>query len=535
MIRTFQITLYFLLFLCTKIIGQTIDVTSYNLEIHLSDSSDVIHVKESVVFDRMSKMSTVVLDLVAQDADQTGMKVSSLKLNGTEIPFKHDKEKLLFEVDNSVNANRTNEVSVEFSGIPRDGLIIGKNKFGNRTFFGDNWPNRAHHWFACNDHPSDKAIVNFSVYAPKNYEIIANGELVKKELVDSKIIHYSYKSDFVLPTKVMVFGAADFSVKNYDEFNRFPLSAWVYPENEKAGFSDMSLAIPVLNFFEEKIAPYPYEQLANVQSTTRYGGMENAGCIFYAESAIRGDGKMESLIAHEIAHQWFGNSASEKDWEHLWLSEGFATYLTHLYTENKYGKEKFKEELWKDRTTVGQFYRDQKLPLVDTISTDLLFMLNTNAYQRGSWVLHMLRNELGDELFWKGIRFYYESYKYSNASSSDFIKCMESTSGKELGLFKKQWLHTAEIPELDAQWKTKRNKLTLSVIQSEKTFIFPLEFKITYKDGSTEIISLQIKDNETLFTQKMKSKVRHIVMDPDVKLLFVPFDVAKNAKNTRKR
>jgi len=451
------------------------------------------------------------------------MKISSLKLNGKEIYFKHEFESLTFEVNNSVNADRTNEIVLEFSGIPQDGLIIGKNKFGNRTFFGDNWPTRAQHWFACNDHPSDKALVSFNVFAPKHYEVIANGAFIKKVNIDSTIVCHSFQSGHVLPTKVMVFGAADFSVKYYDDFHRFPLSAWVYPENEAAGFSDMHVAAEVLNFFEKKIAPYPYEQLANVQSTTRYGGMENAGCIFYAEKAVRGDGKMENLIAHEIAHQWFGNSASEKDWEDLWLSEGFATYLTHLYVENKYGKEQFKKEMLKDKQAVIQFYNENKLPVVDSLGTNLLFMLNTNAYQRGAWVLHMLRNELGDELFWKGIRNYYESFKYSNANSSDFIRIMEQSSGQNLSIFQKQWLHTADIPELDVQWKAKRSKLTLTIIQKQKGLIFdfPLDFLVTYKNGNSELIKLNVNEYETTYIVRMNSKIRKVLMDSEVKLLFV--------------
>lgn len=502
--------------------SQAIDVKKYDLVIEISDSSNAIKVTEIIDFVRMSKMSTVQLELVSLKENGEGMKVHEVMLNQQAIPFNQGNDYLSFEVDNSINANRTNQVKIVFSGIPADGLIIGENKFGNRTFFGDNWPNRAHHWFACNDHPSDKALIDFSIIAPSHYEIIANGEFKGKVEYNSGLALTSYSSTFELPTKVMVFGAADFAVEELKEFTRFPLSSWVYPENEKAGFKDMKLAIEVLDFFEAKIAEYPYEKLANVQSTTRYGGMENAGCIFYAERAIRGDGMMEELIAHEIAHQWFGNSATESDWEHLWLSEGFATYMTHLYIENKYGEERFKEELGKDRQTVFHFYDQHVLPVVDTLSTDLLFRLNANAYQRGAWVLHMLRSELGTDAFWKGIQQYYSEYDYSNATTDEFIEAMEQSSGKDLSQFTTQWLRTGVLPELKLSWKLKRKKATFELTQVQKGYVFqfPIDLTIEYVDGTSETIVLNVNSEKLIYTMTVKSKIKHIELDRNKKILF---------------
>ncbi len=132
--------------------------------------------------------------------------------------------------------------------------------------------------------------------------------------------------------------------------------------------------------------------------------MENASCIFYAENSVTGKGKAEDLMAHEIAHQWFGNSVTENDWHHIWLSEGFATYLTAVYQEKTYGKEKLDETMKSARDRVIGFYLRSPRPVVDTTVTDLMKLLNANSYQKGAWVLHMLRRELGDDLFWKGMR-----------------------------------------------------------------------------------------------------------------------------------
>ncbi len=510
--RAFPILLMLVGFLAT---AQEVDVVNYDLIVRISDSSDVIHVTETVRI-KPAANGSVVLDLQSQDEEGVGMKVTSLQINGEELPFEHEANQLTW----TAGAGEQ-EVLIRFSGIPADGLIIGKNMYGKRTFFGDNWPNRAHHWFACHDHPSDKARVSFSVIAPDHYKVVANGAFQGTTSYGNHLKLTSYASEYELPTKVMVFGAADFEVEELTEFTRFPLSSWVYPQNRDAGFYDMKLAIDVLDYLEQKIAPYPYEKLANVQSTTRYGGMENAGCIFYAEKAITGKRRMEELIAHEIAHQWFGNSASEADWEHLWLSEGFATFLTHAYVEAKYGTERYISELEQDRQTVLQFYRSNVLPVVDTLSNDPLFQLNTNAYQRGAWVLHMLRTELGDEAFWNGIRTYYEHFQYANASTGDFIDVMEQSSGKDLSVFEQQWLRTGVIPELAVSWKAKGKKLKVALEQQQDiVFSIPVELEMVLTDGSKELVTVNLTDKQEVITLKTAGKVKRVNVDPNARLLY---------------
>jgi aminopeptidase N len=132
------------------------------------------------------------------------------------------------------------------------------------------------------------------------------------------------------------------------------------------------------------IGPYPYEKLANVQSKTIFGGMENASAIFYEETSAALYQNVESLLAHEIVHQWFGDMASEKSFPHLWLSEGFATYLTHIYIESKYGTDSLNNEMKNDRDAIIGFVKESSKPVVDSISP-LMDLLNANSYQKGGW------------------------------------------------------------------------------------------------------------------------------------------------------
>ena len=296
---------------------------------------------------------------------------------------------------------------------------------------------------------------------------------------------------------------------------------WVYPENRLEGFSDFDEATKILHYFIEEIGPYSYAKLANMQAKTAWGGLENAGTIAYNEKSITGKKKIQGLMAHEIAHQWFGNSATENSWNHVWLSEGFATYFTILYQEMVDGNEKRKEELRQDRKQVIAYYKKNPSPVVDNTIKDPKKVLNKNTYQKGGWVLNMLRHKLGDDIFWKGIQVYYKTYKDGNVMTADFRKVMEEVSGQDLEVFFEQWIFVKGYPEIKWNWKYKNGKIILSIEQMQKhhVFSFPLEFGILIGD-KTEVQTVHVKTNKSTFEIDTNAKPVGLVIDPEVWLLF---------------
>lgn len=500
-----------------------IDVQHYRFELEISDESDEIQGSATVSL-ILKKKGAFELDLYGEDEEGKGMEVLTVKENGKPTKFQPGTETLSITPANSTALGEVVEYTIEYKGTPADGLIISKNIFGERTFFGDNWPNRAHHWLPTVDHPSDKATVEFVVTAPDHYQVVANGvEIEETSLEGGKRLSH-WKSSVVLPTKVMVFGAADFAVQHAGEVEGIPVSSWVYRNTKKEGFYDYALAVSILKYYAGYIGPYPYKKLANVQSKTRYGGMENASCIFYSEASVDGERGSEDLIAHEIVHQWFGNSASEANWHHIWLSEGFATYLTHVYMQATYDDKTFQTRMMADRERILKWEPTLTSPVVDERVTNYNMLLNANSYQKGGWVLHMLRRHIGDVAFANGIQQYYDRFKLSNALTADFQKVMEEVSGKELGWYFQQWIFTAAHPQLEVKWKYNKRKdlCEVEVIQQQAVpFQFPLEVMfIGGLSGTQALQTLDVSKNSEIFSIEMPTKPQGMILDPNVNLLF---------------
>jgi aminopeptidase N len=506
-----------------------VDIVHYDFSISISDTNNIIYGHAAITVNFTGSVNTLGFDLKNEGIDEKGMMVQSITFNKGSLRWVHTGNRIVITLDESIRAGSQGIFSIDYSGVPADGLIISNNKYGERTFFADNWPDRARNWLPCVDHPYDKATVDFLITSPDHYEVVGSGYLVEESSMSkhTKLTHW--KEDVPIATKVMAIGIAPFATRLEGNVNDIPVWSWVFFENRKEGFYDYSVAVKPLAFYSRLIGPYPYEKLANVQSKTIFGGLENAGCIFYSENSITGEGNAENLMAHEIAHQWFGNSVTENDWQHIWLSEGFATYLTAVYQEKTYGKEKLDETMKSARDRVTGFFLESPKPVVDTTITDLMTLLNANSYQKGAWVLHMLRRELGDNLFWKGMRLYYENYRNKNALTTDFQMVMEKVSKKSLGKFFNQWLFVAGQPDLKITASSVKGKgFTDLIIEQTQDYLFSFDIEMQIKDSKgLHTIKIPVSDRITRKTLRA-DKILEIIPDPNINLLFRIVPVQSN-------
>lgn len=505
--------------------GSPIDVLHYRFDIALNDNNDTIRGAAKIKFVCLGTMYAVDFEL-ANTVGGKGMEVEEVTyIFGNKIinpKFLHTVDKVNIQIP-TLKEKDTAYVIIKYKGIPKDGLIISRNKYGKRTFFSDNWPNRAHNWLPVVDQPGDKSTVEFLVTAPNHYQVVSNGIMVEESNLANNMRLTHWKENKPLPTKIMVIGVADFAVSLAGVVNGIPVYSWVYPQQRGGGFHDYAMALEILPWFIRNVGPYAYDKLANVQSKTIFGGMENANTIFYHENSIDSQGTAEGLIVHEIAHQWFGNMATEKNFAHLWLSEGFASYMTILYLQDKYGLDTALHILKDDRKKVIQFAKKSPLPVVDPYTRDYMKLLNPNSYEKGSWVLHMLRKEIGDSAFWQGVRKYYSTYAGKNADTEDLRKIFEEISGKDLKQFFKQWLYTAGHPVLKVDWsydeKSKQMKVQVDQQQKE-VFTFPLDVKLTNAEGKNVYSSLKItRASETFYLPSIENPTQ-LILDPDTFLLY---------------
>jgi aminopeptidase N len=275
-----------------------------------------------------------------------------------------------------------------------------------------------------------------------------------------------------------------------------------------------------MEFFSSRIGPFPYERLAAVETAGLSGAMEHASAIFFGESSVSPKPAF-SLVAHEISHQWFGDSVTEKDWDDAWLSEGFATYCAALAAEFYHGREEFVGVM---RQALAEILRTEKEPPGTSVVHDNLAEIQNGqaplrlVYEKGAFTLHMLRGLIGEEKFWAGLREYFRRYRDSNASTDDFRAVMEQTSGRELGWFFRQWLYRAGSPVVKASWKydpkARVVRLALAQTQAGEPFRLPLEVE-TRRNGTLEIHRIEVTGASGSFDLRMTGAPESVVLDPN--------------------
>jgi aminopeptidase N len=524
--------LFGLIFISTQLqandtypVNKAIDVLAYRFLFVLSDSTDIIKSNTRILISFLGNLKEFEIDLVKKKPNGKGMVVLGVEPASVVQSFVHmDNDRIKIILKNEMLRGTVQSFEIKYEGIPEDGLIIGNNKFGDRVFFGDNWPDRGHYWLACVDHPSDKAAVEFAINAPDQYQVVATGTLVEESNIAGGRKITRWQEETPVPVKVMTMGIGRFAVELSSTVNGIPVTTWVYPQERNNGFNDFKVAPEILAFFDRFIGPYSYDKLAHVQSKTRWGGLENAGNIFYFENVVNGKNERESLIAHETAHQWFGNSVTENDWHHVWLSEGFATYLTHVFMEHKYGDARRRIDMGKDREEIMKSQLTRAHSIVDTTITALGDLLSINTYQKAAWVLHMLRVKVGDEAFWKGVRAYYKKYQNQNALTIDFQREVEAAYGKPLDIFFKTWLYQSGSPEVVCRWayNAKTQTTTVEWRQPQKS-IYDAQLTVAVHAAEGEKPQLLTLDLNTVTgktTLKTSKKPIKVVLDPDTNLLF---------------
>lgn len=516
-----------------------VDAVHYVFRLGLGDASDEITGETTITIKFVvDGVPDVTLDLASVSGGR-GMTVQTVRRGGpVDVPgpasdalmFTHAANRLKVILPPLVaRAGQEFTFTVRYRGFPAAGLGIGNNLHGERTFFANNWPNQIRQWLPMIDHPYDKATGEFIVTAPNHYQVVSNGVLVEELDLPGNARLTHWKQSVPIASWLYTLAVARFSSHLAGIVNGIPVQTWVFPQDRETGlsiFEDTSRR--ALQFFSANIGPFSYEKLANVQATGFTGGTEYATAIFYGEKGVA-EGR--APVVHEIAHQWFGDSVTERDWDDVWLSEGFATYFTLLFTEHDEGRDAFVEGLTRSRAQVLQL--EQKLPDTPVIHrnlSDMTKVLNNLVYQKGGWFLHMLRTEVGTETFWKAIREYYRRYQNGNASTAELRAIFEQASGKPLDWLFTQWLTRAGVPRLEGLWRYDAAKKVVEVTVNQTQTALPYRLRldvgiVSVPGTPPRVVTMDLSSKQGVQTFSVDAAPSAVVLDPRTTLLadFGPF------------
>jgi aminopeptidase N len=348
---------------------------------------------------------------------------------------------------------------------------------------GEDFENR--HWIPCIDHPDERQSTELIVEAPRAFEVLSNGRLLScEELGDEKRWHWKQDEEHVIYLVSLVIGRFEVRRQNWKgkELSSYtPLGWGATAENSFANTGKM------IDLFESLTGqPYPWAKYAQiVVEQFTFGGMENTSATTLHGSTLHDDRahldtRSDGLVAHELAHQWFGDLLTCRDWAHVWLNEGFATYFEALWARENEGPDEFRYNMF--QKSFGALGGGKKGPIVDRAWKVPMDNFDGRAYPKGAWVLHMLREALGEAVFWQGIRHYITRHRQQSVETSDLRRSLEAASGASLGRFFHDRVERKGDPHFKAkfEWLDRERllKVELSQIQAEDAFHHELELEI---------------------------------------------------------
>jgi len=497
------------------------DITYHKLEFNVDPAIAFINGIISTTFTAKSAMNTVTFDL------SNNMTVSEVIQNGATLNYSQSTNELVITLPQTLAQGEESTVKITYSGNP---VSSGFGSFEQETHNGAPivWtlsePYGAMGWWPCKQDLNDKIdVIDVYITAPQQYVAVSNG-LEQSQSINGTNKTTHFKHNYPIPAYLIAFAVTNYEVYSHtvnNNGNPFDIINYVYPESLTTAQSQTGITVDIMNLFTELFGEYPFadEKYGHAQ----FGcpcGMEHTTVSFMVNFS-------RGLIAHELAHQWFGDKITCGSWKDIWLNESFATYLTGLTVENLDGNDSFiqwrksKNNSITSRPDGAVYLSDQ-----DTISVSRIFSSRL-SYNKGSMVLHMLRRKLGDANFFLSLKNYLAdpNLAYGYAKTPDLITHLEAVSGKNLTEFFNDWIYNQGYPSYSLKWfqpQTNQVKITLNQNQSHGSVSFfeaPVPVRIHGEGGEILDLILNNNSNGEGFTETVTFKVTKIEVDPDEHLI----------------
>jgi aminopeptidase N len=458
--------------------------------------------------------------------DYSGPPLAELSVDQHAATYRVEGQQLVIELPEADRADGRLVVASRYRGRPEKGFCFRQNRHGDKVAFTDDWPERARQWLPCIDHPSDRARVDFTVRAPAGLQVVANGAAEPARTEAAGVEVHAFHQD--LPIATYLFAVAIAPLVIIDEATAHGAmtpaapavhprwQAFVYPQEREAGraFGESG---DVLTALESIAGPYPFATLDLVQIPTRFGGMENAGCIFLNEMCLQQPARLTSLVAHEVAHQWFGDLIGIADWSELWLSEGFATYGATLVDERMHGAPALVTAMHRSLEALLASENVRTRCIRDRAIVDPETGLNDLSYGKGAFVLHMLRHTIGDDAFFRTLKEHVAQNAGKVVTTEDFRAVAEKVSGLKLDRFFAQWIDRAGYPDLLVSKQLDASGHVLAVtVEQRQPELFECGLEVTLDDRT---VTLPIAQRSATFEVKVDAPPEHFACNEQASLL----------------
>lgn len=457
---------------------------------------------------------------------------STTKIQGYDVTD----EAILVTFEQAIPPETETTVTVLHEAEPKKGLYFRTPEMGYKSEDEHIWTqgetHESRHWYPSYDYPNEKFTSEVICHVPKDMIVLSNGRQVS-ETTDSKtgLKTVTWLQDKPHVNYLIALVAGKF--KNIsDKYQNIPLGFYTPTSQIAQAQNSFALTKDMMTFFEQEVGvPYPWDQYNQVVvDDFTWGGMENTTLTILTDRTLFTDASenirsSQGLVAHELAHQWFGDYVTCKDWSQIWLNEGFATYYEHLYAGYKDGQDALLYKLYKDAR--GIVRRTSNRPMVDkTYNKQATDQFDYRAYSKGSWILHMLRTRLGEDLFRQCIKKYLERHAFQSVVTEDLNRILEELSGRSFDAFFDQYVYHGQQPELNIKysWQEKDKLAKVTVTQTQKTsekvllFSFPTQIRFKTKSGVTDH-EVVINEKQHDFYFSLSEAPEGVRFDPEYGLL----------------
>ena len=512
---------------------RTVDVTHITLTLNFEIEQRTMNgICETAFTGIRDDLRTLTLD--AAEMDILGVEDAS----GDSLSFDHSGDKLQIYLKAGLPQGESASVRIRYRvKDPQLGLyfVLPDENYPDKPVqvWTQGQDNDARYWFPCFDYPNEKASSETIVTVPEQYFVLSNGameETSHDEERGTKTYHWKQEIPHVTYLISLVIG--EFT-EYTEQYNGIPVTYYVPPGWEEEGTRSFGKTPDMMKFFSEQLRfPYPYEKYAQIAvEDFVFGGMENTTATTQTARTLHDerahlDYESEPLVAHELAHQWFGNLLTCKDWSHAWLNEGFATYLEALYREHDRGEDEFRYSMFQNARRYFKEDRKYRRPVVTNQYREPIDLFDRHLYEKGALVLHMLRFILGEEQFWEVLHTYLKRHQQENVETVDFIRAVESVTGRNMQQFFDEWIFGAGYPEFEVTFgwtpaeDNSHGTAELKVVQKQDgentadVFHIPMDLVFVTENGERhERIALH--ERESVFHFRLTGKPEQVRLDPD--------------------